>query len=88
MTFQTFQGGEKIVTELSFPTYAYLYVVNDPLPLALLEDLHSIITQVAVELLIFTLKVYVQTYLNFIYLCAILFPDLNPFIKFVFFVFV
>ena len=63
---------------------AYLYIVNGPLLLALLEDVHSTINKLAVDLLIFSLKVYVQTYLNFIYLCAIFFPNLNPYIRFVF----
>ena len=58
----------------------YLYVVNGPLLLALLEHVHSAINQLALELLIFSLKIYVQTYLNFIYLCAIFFPNLNPYI--------
>ena len=39
----------------------YVYIVNSPLLLSVSEDLHSIITQLAVELL----KVNVQTYLNF-----------------------
>ena len=56
-----------------------------PPPLfSLSEDLHSIINQLAVQLLVFILKVYIQTYLNFIYLCEILFPDFNPYIRFVF----
>ena len=59
---------------------AYLYVVNGPLLLALLEDVHSTINQL--ELLIFSLKVHDQTYLNFIYLCPIFFPDLSPYIRF------
>ena len=64
--------------------FACLYIVNSSLLLALLEHVHSTINQLALELLIFILKVYVQTYLNFIYLCAIFFPNLNPYIRFVF----
>ena len=66
---------------------AYLYLVDYPPPplmFSLSEGLHSIIIQLAVELVAFILKVYVQTFLNFIYLCEIMFPDLNPYIRFVF----
>ena len=49
-----------------------------------LDYVQSTINQLAIELLIFILKVYVQTCLSFIYLCAIFFPNLNPYIRFVF----
>ena len=45
----------------------------------LLVDLDSIVTQLAVEVLTI-LNVYVQIYLNFVYLCAILFLGLNSYI--------
>ena len=57
---------------------AYLYIVNGPILLALLEDVHSIINQLAVQLLIFILKVYIQTYLNFIYSLCNIFSELKP----------
>ena len=63
---------------------AYVYLVSGPLLFSLSEDLHSIISQLIVELLVFIFKTYVLTYLNFIYSCKILFPELYPYSRLVF----
>ena len=64
-------------------THIYL-VINDPSILSLSENMHSAITNLVIKLLIFFLKTYAQTYLNFIYICRIVFHDLCPYIKLVF----
>ena len=66
-----------------FHKIIYVYLFNGHLLLPLSEDLQSMITQFAFHLLAFIIKIYVQTYFNFIFLCKILFPDLSPFIRLV-----
>ena len=65
---------------IKLPIYTWLM---PPFSFLYQKILHPIINQLAVQLLVIILKVYIQIYLNFNYLCEILFPDFNPYIRFV-----
>ena len=67
-----------------FLAIAHVYLVNGHLLLSLSEDLQSFVTKFVFELLIFILKIYLQSYYTFVYLCELMFAELNPHIKLVF----